>query len=463
MRQRSLRLRLLLTFGLGALILSGLFAAFTYGGVHHILVADGEQADLHESLENAALVRSTLYTSPPDLAKLLNSIERATNSSVLVQTGDIWLSRSSGANTVDVPTGFISTVRSGHAASQVLQIKGQVIYLIGLPIPAVDTQFYEVFKFNSLERTLRLLLLVLMFGALATILFGISGGLWVTRRTVRPLERVSLAAVAIAEGNLSTRLQVTQADREVQQLTDSFNEMVSQLVDRLERDARFASDVSHELRSPLTTLATTASVLQQHRSELSPAGQESLDLLTADLSIFQSLVEDLLEMARTDAGAVPLVIEAVGAVELVRQSVRSAARRHGLREPTIEIAPAVDEPLISVDRRRFERVITNLIDNAHHYAGDATAVRLDYEQGQFAVNVDDAGPGVPGEEREAIFERFFRGRAAHDRGNVRGTGLGLALVRDHVRAFGGSIEVLESPEGGARFRILLPIVEEDPS
>ena len=79
------------------------------------------------------------------------------------------------------------------------------------------------------------------------------------------------------------------------------------------------------------------------------------------------------------------------------------------------------------------------------------------------MNVDDAGPGIPTEEREEIFERFFRGRAAHDRGNVRGTGLGLALVRDHVRAFGGSIEVLESPEGGARFRILLPLVEEEPS
>ncbi|MFZ0769150.1 MAG: ATP-binding protein, partial [Acidimicrobiales bacterium] len=115
---------------------------------------------------------------------------------------------------------------------------------------------------------------------------------------------------------------------------------------------------------------------------------------------------------------------------------------------------------VSVDRRRFERVITNLIDNAHHYAGDATAVRLDYEAGQFAINVDDAGRGVPPEEREVIFERFFRGRAAHDRGIARGTGLGLALVRDHVQAFGGSIHVLESPEGGARFQILLPLVDE---
>jgi signal transduction histidine kinase len=87
---------------------------------------------------------------------------------------------------------------------------------------------------------------------------------------------------------------------------------------------------------------------------------------------------------------------------------------------------------------------------------------MDYQLGQLAIDVDDAGPGVPIEEREAIFERFFRGRAAHDRGLARGTGLGLSLVRDHVRAFGGTIQVLDSPEGGARFRILLPFIEEVP-
>jgi signal transduction histidine kinase len=138
--------------------------------------------------------------------------------------------------------------------------------------------------------------------------------------------------------------------------------------------------------------------------------------------------------------------------------VRSAARRHGIDEPPIEIADGVGDPLVLVDRRRFERVITNLIDNAHRYAEGAVALRLEVHAKQLAVNVDDAGAGVPGDEHEQVFERFFRGRAAHDRGIARGTGLGLALVRDHVRAFGGTITVAESPEGGARFQILLPIV-----
>jgi signal transduction histidine kinase len=427
--------------------------------VHRILVSDRQETDLKQSFVNAALVRSTLYTSPPQLASLLNSIERATGSSVLVQTHRQWLSIGNGASTSDVPISIVNAVTKGEPTAQVISVNGKIFYVVGVPIPAVETQFFEVFQFSSLERTLRLLMEVLIAGAVVTFLFGIGGGLWVTRRTVRPLEQVSLAAAAIAEGNLSTRLQVTRADREVQQLTESFNAMVSQLVNRLERDARFASDVSHELRSPLTTLATSASVLQQHRSELSPVGQESLDLLIADLAIFQSLVEDLLEMARSDAGAVLLDMETVAAIELVRQSTRSAARRHGFAEPPIEVAHDLSDPLVTVDRRRFERVVTNLLDNANRYAGGAVSVRLESEQNQLAINVDDAGPGVPLDERGAIFERFFRGRAAHDRGGARGTGLGLALVRDHVRAFGGSITVLTSPEGGARFQILLPLRE----
>lgn len=458
-RRRSLRLRLLVTFGLGALILSSMFASLTYVGVQRLLINDQRQTDLKQSYVNAALVRSTLYTSPPQLANLLASIQKATASNVLVQTHHQWLARSDVASTKYVSPLIIKLVNAGHATEQTLNVNDEIIFVVGVPIPAVETQVFEVFRLDSLEHTLRVLLLVLGLGALFTSIIGMSGGLWVTRRAVRPLEEVSLAAALIADGALSTRLVVTRADREVQQLTESFNEMVSQLVTRLERDARFASDVSHELRSPLTTLATTASVLQQHRQDLSAAGQESLDLLLADLSIFQSLVEDLLEMARSDAGAVPLVMETVPAVELLHQSVRSAARRHGLDEPEVEFASDVGDPLVKVDRRRFERVITNLVDNAHRYAEGAVAVRIDRIANQLAINIDDAGPGVPLEEREQVFERFFRGRAAHDRGIARGTGLGLALVADHVRAFGGTIAVLESPEHGARFQILLPIVE----
>jgi two-component system sensor histidine kinase MtrB len=459
MHRRSLRLRLLVTFGLGAFILSAIFASLTFIGLKHVLISDQQRTDLRQSYANAALVRSTLYTSPPELPNLLNSIEKASASNVLIQTHNQWLSESQGAVTGDVSNDVIKAADDGHATEQTLEVNGQEIFVVGVPIPAVETQFFEVFQLKPLAHTLGILLLVIGAGAVLTLLIGISGGLWVTRRTVRPLERVSAAAALIAGGELSTRLVTGNTDREVQQLTESFNAMVSQLVDRLERDARFASDVSHELRSPLTTLATTATVLSQHREELSPVAQQSLDLLVGDLAVFQSLVEDLLEIARSDAGASAVVIETVPAIELVRQCVRSAAQHHGLHAPPIEVADDVHDPLVKVDRRRFERVMSNLIDNAHHYAGGAVAIRINVDHERLVINVDDAGLGVPVEEQDQVFQRFFRGRAAHDRGIARGTGLGLALVRDHVQTFGGTITVQESPEGGARFQISLPFQE----
>ena len=271
MHRRSLRLRLLVTFGLGALILSSLFASLTYFGVKHVLINDQQQTDLRQTYANAALIRSTLYTSPGELVSILNSIEKASDSNVLVRTHHQWLSKSTGAATKDVSSTVINLVNNGKAVQQTVNSGGEIIFVVGVPIPAVETQVFEVFRLAPLEHTLKVLLQVMGAGALLTSLIGMGGGLWVTRRTVRPLENVSAAAALIAQGELTTRLVVSQADREVQQLTESFNAMVSQLVERVERDARFASDVSHELRSPLTTLATTASVLQQHRDELSPA------------------------------------------------------------------------------------------------------------------------------------------------------------------------------------------------
>jgi nitrogen fixation/metabolism regulation signal transduction histidine kinase len=221
-----------MTFGLGALILSALFAALTYVGVHHELVNDLQHTDLHESFENAELVRYTLYTSPPNLDSILNSIETATDSAVLVKTYTE-LSHSDGASIKDVPADTQDLVTKGEPTAQILNMDGKIMFVVGIPIPAVETQFYEVFPMNSLEKSLSTLLHNLLLGALLTSLIGIAGGLWVAQRAVRPLKRVSMAAGAIAEGNLSTRLQVTRADREVHQLTESFNQMVSQLVERL--------------------------------------------------------------------------------------------------------------------------------------------------------------------------------------------------------------------------------------
>ena len=172
MHRRSLRLRLLVTFGLGALILSSLFASLTYFGVKHVLVDDQQQTDLRQSYANAALIRSTLYTSPGELDSILNSIEQASDSNVLVRTHNQWLSKSTGAATKDVSSTVINLVNDGHAVQQTLNSGGEIIFVVGVPIPAVETQVFEVFRLAPLEHTLRVLLQVMGAGALLTSLIG---------------------------------------------------------------------------------------------------------------------------------------------------------------------------------------------------------------------------------------------------------------------------------------------------
>jgi signal transduction histidine kinase len=459
MRRRSLRLRLVLIFGLGTLLLSGLLGTLTYFGVRDVLITQQQQTDLQQSYVNAALIRNTLYTAPLTLASEVVSIQQSADSTLLLNIDGHWQTINQQIPFVDISAAAMTATQHGHVTTETRIVQSDLDYVVGIPMPAVQTEVFEVWQLDGLENNMRVLLLIIGSAALFTTILGASGGVWASRRTLRPLVVVSETAAKIAGGDFETRLPTTHAGSEVEQLTESFNAMVNQLVTKLERDARFASDVSHELRSPLTTLAMSASILEQHRDELAPAAQESLTLLSAEILVFQGLIEDLIELSRSDAGANSLIFEVIPIAELTRQAVRSVTRRLGGGEPLVDVEPDLETARVLVDRRRFERIIANLMDNAQFYAGGTVAVRLVSNATRVELNVDDAGPGIAEGEREHVFERFYRGRAAHDRSVVRGTGLGLALVREHVKSLEGEIRVTTSPEGGARFQIELPLVE----
>jgi len=274
--------------------------------------------------------------------------------------------------------------------------------------------------------------------------------------------------MAIASGQLGTRLPAAIDDPDLAGLTGSFNAMVDQLQERIEREERFSSDVSHELRSPLTTLSTTLAVLEAHNAELSEPAQRALALLGADLRRFQRMVGDLLEIARSDAGSSDVALEEVTLGELVRRSVAANSRTlpGGGPGPTVEVDPSVAQAWVTVDKRRFERVMANLLENAALYGGGATAVRVrpgpsDPDgRATVRVSVEDHGPGVSPTERSRVFERFYRGQTSGQRGAGNGTGLGLALVAEHVRLHGGRVWADEATGGGARFTVELPVADE---
>ena len=182
-----------------------------------------------------------------------------------------------------------------------------------------------------------------------------------------------MAAEAIAGGRLDTRLEGGD-DPDLEALVTSFNHMAQALEERIERDGRFASDVSHELRSPLMTLAASIEVLATRREEMpDESAQAAVDLMAADIARFQQLVDDLLEISRFDAGVARLSLDEVSPVELVHQAVDVSTDR----DVPIEAAPTLDELVVRADKRRLVRVIANLLDNAEKYGGGATGVTVD--------------------------------------------------------------------------------------
>ena len=332
-------------------------------------------------------------------------------------------------------------------------------------MPSGDISVTSYFEFSSLsevEDTLSSVGFSLLFAGFITTLFGVVLGSVASRRAVRPLGDAAQAAKAIAGGRLDTRLETTD-DSDLRLLANSFNDMASALQQRVERDARFASDVSHELRSPLMTLAASVEVMQARRDEMPERAQSALDLLVADVSRFQGLVEDLLEISRFDAGAIRLHLEDLLVAEFVRQAIGVSS----LPRTPVTVTDRAETLVMRVDRRRLARVIANLIDNARLHGGGEPEVLVSEADnegeplGHVWIAVEDHGAGVPLDERHLVFERFARGSVAGRRSSSDGAGLGLALVDEHVRLHGGVVRVEDRLDGeqGARFVIELPAEE----
>jgi signal transduction histidine kinase len=366
-----------------------------------------------------------------------------------------WFATSLTVGRDAIPAHFRSQVTGGTPASQRFNLAGSLEMGVGIPIPVVGAAYFEVFSLQELDHTLRILALTLAAGSVAITIAGVVIGRWASGRALRPLGDVAHAAVAIAGGRLDTRLE-TFDEADLATLASSFNRMADRLQERIEREARFTSDVSHELRSPLTTLSASIGVLEARRDDLPPRSRQALDLLAAELRRFQRMVADLLEISRFDTGSAELSLDEVRVDELVQHAVE--AGRNGAFP--VELAPDVAGLQVSVDKRRIERVVANLVENAAVYAGGVTRLAVEASDDKVRLIVEDAGPGIPAEGRDRIFDRFFRGSAAGRRGAGDGSGLGLALVAEHVRLHGGRVWVDDRPGGGSRFVVELPIRRE---
>ncbi|MBN1171824.1 MAG: HAMP domain-containing histidine kinase [Micromonosporaceae bacterium] len=446
MRRAGLRMRVTAGFASGALALSTLMAGVSYQLTRTSLLAERERAAVRATYFDAAVVHGGLDTPDPDIGNILRSLDTGGTRRALLRRDGTWYARTADANITSAIPGLMQRqVEHGEPSMQRVRSDRHAALVVGVPL-SQDTWFYEVHSLEELDQTLKLLALVLTAVAIMVAAGGATLGWYAARYATRPLRSVADAAQRIADGDLTARLDPTP-DPDLTRLTTSFNDMVSQLSRRMEADRRFAADVSHELRSPLQTLAAAASVLARRTPQLDQRTATAAGLVTDEVARFQSLVNDLLELARSDQSADRGL---VGIAGLARQ----ACQAYHLPEDLI-IADSDDEPWW-VDHRRVRQILGNLLDNAIKYGDGPTAIRLLATGEDYVIEVEDHGPGVDPEDRDIIFDRFGRGRAARARGAGAGAGLGLAIVAQHASAHGGRVTVHDRSDGGARFRVELP-------
>ena len=448
----GLRTRVTAAFALGSLLLAAGLAILTYELARGYLVRQRERSLLSQTYANARLVKNSLRTPAPDIPRLLGSVELPAGSNPLLLRRGTWFGASVAVGPDSIPLALREAISEGDAARQRFTLQGVPQLAVGIPLPAVEGAYFEVFPLTELDRTMTVLRNSLAAAAMATIVAGAVVGRWVTRRVLAPVAEVSAAAAAVAGGRLDVRLD-EDGDPDLTGMAVSFNRMTDALQARIQRDARFASDVSHELRSPLTTLAAALQVVVARQDEMPERARRGLDLLSGEVARFERLVGDLLEISRIDAGIDDLVFEDVSLGEFVLHAVRSPAA--GV--VPVEIEADVGHAVVRADKRRLERVVANLLDNARRHGGGVSRVSVERSDGWVRVAVEDSGEGVPLGDRDRIFERFARGEAAGRRGESDGTGLGLSLVREHVRLHGGRVWVEDAPAGGARFVVQLPV------
>lgn len=446
----SLRQRVAATLGLGTLLITSLLAAAMWNIATGYLLDQRMSSAIRQAEVNARLVNGTLVFGPEGLEALLKGLTGGRpDASILLERPVGWTTTGRQVSPASLPADLLALARDGVPAAQRAFVEGVPVIAVAYPTPAENGVYVELFDLIELDRTFRFLSALLVVGVVASALFAVGLGAWAGRRALRPLTELTAAAGRIAGGELGARLPEEGRDPDLAPIAATFNTTAEALERRVRRDARFAGDVSHELRSPLTTMVNAGEVLQRRRDELPPAAARAVELLTSELDRFQRMVVDLLEISRGDEGVPDPAPELIDLADLVRNV---AGARSGPRLPVEAEEPA---PLVRGDRRRMDRVVANLLDNAERHGGGAVRAAVMRRDGKVRLEVDDAGPGVPEELRERIFERFARGELAGMRGDDTGSGLGLALVAEHVARAGGTVRVECSEAGGARFVVEL--------
>lgn len=386
------------------------------------------------------------------------------------------LSTSSGVDATSVPQDLIDVVEDAES-SGISWTYAQIRYhdelrpdtagvatgtRMLLPADGGTYAIYSLYPLSQEQETLRLVGRALLTSAVLLLLL-VAGVAWVvTRQVVTPVRLARSVAERIAAGHLEERVKVRGED-DLARLGTSFNQMATSLqrqIRKLEEmsmiQRRFVSDVSHKLRTPLTTVRMASEVLHDARADFDPVTARAAELLQAELDRFEDLLSELLEISRFDAGAAILELEDVDLVALahrVAESTAAVAASHGTRV----VVRAPQEPVVAeADPRRVERIVRNLVTNAIDYAESSDIlIILGVNDEATALAVRDFGVGLARGDETRVFDRFWRADPARTR-TMGGTGLGLAISLEDALLHGGWLQAWGEPGVGSQFRLTLP-------
>ncbi|MGN7155589.1 MtrAB system histidine kinase MtrB [Dietzia cercidiphylli] len=367
-----------------------------------------------------------------------------------------------------VPPELQSLVQRGRVAFQYVTVdfRGEraKALIIGTPtdssIPGLE--LYLVYPLIAEEQTLGIMRGIVATAGLAIIVLSAAIAWMVARQVVLPVRQAASIAQRFANGHLKERM-VIRGEDDVARLAMAFNDMAQSLSDQITQleefgdlQKRFTSDVSHELRTPLTTVRMAADIISDSAGDLDPPTKRAVELLESELDRFESLLTDLLEVSRHDAGMAELSVTALdvrGAVEDAVSTVSHIAESAGVQ---VELDMPAEPVVAEVDSRRVERILRNLVANAlDHSESKPVRVTLRGSEAALAVSVRDHGVGLKPGEESLVFNRFWRADPSRVR-RSGGTGLGLAIALEDAKLHGGRLDCWGSPGEGSCFRLTIP-------
>lgn len=455
---RRFRTRLTAAFVLVAAVTSGVLALGSF-----VTIKEYRDRMFVRHSEDAA--RLGLLSRPgrlslEDFEELLDEFRARAGFETVAVVGEVVYSSTSEIGIEDIPEGLREPLPPAELAHAETMVRGTPYLVVaGSPIGGTGRLYFFFDRSDHLD-SLRQFRNVLSIGWLAAVAGAALVGELVARRTLRPVARAADAAASIADGLLDTRLPAA-TDDEFGAWAESFNRMAAALEEKIEalseaaeRERRFTADVAHELRTPLTGMSSAASMLAEELDGLPQQGHRVAEILIDDVRRLESLVMELLELARLDAGQDEVHLESLS----LSQAVDAVLATWDGDSPVAE-ASGPDVTVLA-DRVRLKRVLCNLVINAVEHGGGGVEVAWRRDGEMVALDVLDRGPGLGVDDAERVFQRFHKADTSRARG---GAGLGLAIALQHARALGGSLDAGNREGGGARFTLRLPVAPPEGS